>query len=84
MRHYVKLTIVDVKRTHAKWHPRERDGRLMAKRLGLMVTGVLGVLAKAKRQDASFNLAEAVTDLKSKAGFYVSGELTASLLSSRP
>ena len=25
LRHYVKLTIQDLKRTHAKCHPRERD-----------------------------------------------------------
>ncbi len=59
----------------------ERDARLMAKRLGLTVTGVLGVLAKAKRQDASFKLAEAVADLKLKAGFFISEDLSANLLS---
>ena len=25
MRHYVKLTIVDLKKTHEKCHPREQD-----------------------------------------------------------
>ena len=27
LKHYAVLTIVDLKKTHARYHPRERDGK---------------------------------------------------------
>ena len=27
LKHYALLTIVDLKKTHARYHPRERDGK---------------------------------------------------------
>lgn len=53
----------------------ERAGRAIAKRLGLSVTGTLGVLLRARREGHLSSLTDAIHDLRSKLGFFVSAEL---------
>ncbi|WP_404790867.1 DUF3368 domain-containing protein [Altericista sp. CCNU0014] len=58
----------------------ERDGRKVAKSLGLNVTGVLGVLLKAKQSGAISQLKPLLEDLIQVAGFRISPVLLAQLL----
>ena len=58
----------------------ERDARRIAKTLGLSVTGVLGVLARAHREGSLPALSEAVDGLRQAAGFWVGDELLTDLL----
>ena len=53
----------------------ERDGRKVAKSLGLQVTGVLGVLLKAKASGELPALQPVIDDLTQKAGFRIAPEL---------
>ena len=53
----------------------ERMGRLAAKRLGLKVTGLVGILIEARERGLITNAEEIVTDLHQKAGFWLSDEL---------
>lgn len=58
----------------------ERDGRVIAKSLGLETVGVLGVLLRAKRQGQLASLELAMEALKEKAGFYIASNLFNQLL----
>ncbi|MEM6521762.1 MAG: DUF3368 domain-containing protein [Cyanobacteria bacterium P01_C01_bin.70] len=58
----------------------ERDGRRVAKSLGLPVTSVLGVLLKAKQSGDLPSLKPVVEELTQKAGFRIAPELLARVL----
>ena len=58
----------------------EREGRRVAKSLGIKVTGVLGVLLRARREGQLPSLAEALGQLRVQAGFRVAPELETELL----
>lgn len=58
----------------------EREGRKAAKSLGLKVTGVLGVLLRARREGELSSLREAMEALRGEAGFYIESGLFAELL----
>lgn len=53
----------------------ERMGRTSAKRLGLRVMGLVGVLLEARERGLILNMEALVTDLHQKAGFWLSEEL---------
>ena len=53
----------------------ERAGRTAAKRLGLPVTGLVGVLVEARERGLLPDAAAAVDDLHRMAGFWLSEEL---------
>jgi predicted nucleic acid-binding protein len=57
----------------------ETAGRRVARRLGLRVTGVIGVLIEAKRRREIASLAECLRQLR-EAGFFLSDDLEASAL----
>jgi hypothetical protein len=58
----------------------EREGRKVAKSLGLKVTGVLGVLLRAKALGKIELLQPIIDDLINKAGFRIAPELLAQVL----
>ncbi len=58
----------------------ERKGRLVARRLGLKVTGALGILAAAFKHGSIPSARTEIARLKSEAGFYVSSEVEAHTL----
>uniref|UniRef100_UPI0025B5D569 DUF3368 domain-containing protein n=1 Tax=Trichocoleus desertorum TaxID=1481672 RepID=UPI0025B5D569 len=58
----------------------EREGRKVAKSLGLKVTGILGVLLRAKQIGELESLQPVVDDLINKAGFRIAPELLAQIL----
>lgn len=58
----------------------ERDGRKVAKSLGLRVTGVLGILLRAKQLGKLSSLTEVIDTLVAKAGFRIAPELLAKVL----
>lgn len=58
----------------------EREGRRVAKSLGLKVTGVLGILLRARREGKLPSLQEAMEELHEKAGFHIGAELVADIL----
>jgi len=58
----------------------ERDGRKVAKSLGLQVTGVLGVLLRAKESGDLPSLQPVIADLTENAGFRIAPELLARVL----
>ena len=60
----------------------ERDGRKVAKSLGLQVTGVLGILLKAKQSGELSSLQPIVEELTQKAGFRIAPELLTRVLQS--
>lgn len=53
----------------------ERAGRTAAKRLGLRVTGLVGVLIEARERGILLDAAAVVDDLQRKAGFWLSDDL---------
>ena len=53
----------------------ERAGRTAAKRLGLRVTGLVGVLIEARERGLLLDAAAVVDDLQRKAGFWLSDDL---------
>jgi hypothetical protein len=53
----------------------ERDGRKVAKSLGLQVTGVLGVLLRAKQSGELPSLQPVLEELTQNAGFRIAPEL---------
>ena len=59
----------------------ERDARKVAQRLKLRTTGVVGVLLKAYRMKRISDLSAALQQLKTRAGFRLSDQVTASVLS---
>jgi predicted nucleic acid-binding protein len=58
----------------------ERDGRKVAKSLGLQVTGILGILLRAKQSGELSSLQAIIEDLTQKAGFRIAQELLAKVL----
>ncbi len=62
----------------------ERLGRAAAIRLGLRVTGLIGVLLDARERGRLPDAASVVADLRHKAGFWISDELCALILGERP
>ena len=58
----------------------ERDGRKVAKSLGLKVTGVLGILLRAKQRNELSSLVEIVDALVTTAGFRIAPGLLAKLI----
>lgn len=60
----------------------ERDGRRIAKSLGLNVTGVLGILLRAKREGHLSSLQDTIAQLGDKAGFRIGAELLTDILRS--
>ncbi len=58
----------------------ERDGRRVAKSLGLKVTGVLGVLLRAKHEGHVRSLREVMKQLCEKAGFRIGPKLFADII----
>ena len=58
----------------------ERDGRKIAKSLGLKVTGVLGILLRANQEGELSSLSGAIDALIETAGFRISPELLAKIL----
>lgn len=58
----------------------EREGRKVAKSLGLKVTGVLGILLRAKQLGEIESLQPVIDELINKAGFRVAPELLTQIL----
>ena len=58
----------------------ERDGRKIAKSLGLKVTGVLGILLRANQEGELSSLSGVIDALIKTAGFRISPELLAKIL----
>lgn len=58
----------------------ERDGRKMAKSLGLKITGILGILLKAKQSGSLSLLKPALDDLIQIAGFRIAPDLMVQIL----
>lgn len=58
----------------------EREGRRVAKSFGLKVTGVLGILLRARLDGRLSSFQGAVKELREKAGFYVGAEILADLI----
>jgi len=58
----------------------ERDGRKTAKSLGLKVTGVLGILLRAKQRGELSSLTEVIDALVAKAGFRIAPDLLAKVI----
>jgi uncharacterized protein len=58
----------------------EREGRKVAKSLGLKVTGILGILLRAKQAGEIESLQSVMDDLINKAGFRIAPELLTQIL----
>lgn len=58
----------------------ERDGRRVAKSLGLRVTGVLGILLRAKHKGELHSLSEVIDALVATAGFRIAPDLLAKVI----
>lgn len=58
----------------------EREGRKVAKSLGLKVTGILGILLRAKQLGQLQSLQSVLDGLVNKAGFRIAPELLAKIL----
>lgn len=58
----------------------ERDGRKVAKSLGLKVTGVLGILLRAKQKGELFSVSEVINALVATAGFRIAPDLLAKII----
>jgi len=58
----------------------EREGRRVAKSLGLKVIGVLGILLRAQREGKLSSLKKSMEDLRQKAGFHIGSELFSDVL----
>ncbi len=58
----------------------EREGRRVAKSLGLKVSGVLGILLRARREGRLPSLRGVIQELQEKAGFRIGAELCAELI----
>ena len=59
----------------------ERDGRQIAKSLGLQVSGTIGILLKAKRNGQLASMQVVLDELQQKAGFYIGDKLLELLMS---
>ncbi len=60
----------------------ERRGRMLARQQGIAVTGLLGVLLVAKQRGYLAAVQPALTDLMTKAGFWIGPELFTQVLKS--
>jgi hypothetical protein len=58
----------------------ERDGRLLARQLGLRLTGVLGVLLRAKRTGRIQSLKAEIDALRTQARFFIASGLEKAIL----
>ncbi|HEY9657504.1 MAG TPA: DUF3368 domain-containing protein, partial [Allocoleopsis sp.] len=58
----------------------EREGRKVAKSLGLKVTGILGVLLRAKQMGELDSLQPLMDELVNKAGFRIAPDLMSQIL----
>lgn len=58
----------------------EKEGRKIAKSLGLKVVGVLGILLRARHEGSLPSLQKAMDRLRDKAGFRIRAELYADLM----
>lgn len=58
----------------------EREGRRIAKSLGLKVTGVLGILLRARREGKLSSLRQTMDTLRQEAGFRIEPALYADVL----
>ncbi len=58
----------------------ERDGRLMARQLGLSLTGVLGVLLRAKKMKQVKAIKPEIAALKNKAHFFIAPDVESAIL----
>ncbi|MFO8100234.1 MAG: DUF3368 domain-containing protein [Salinibacter sp.] len=58
----------------------EREGRRRARRIGLEVTGVLGILLRADREGEIPSLSQAVDQLENEAGFWIAPTLREQVL----
>jgi len=58
----------------------EREGRAMARQLGLPLTGVLGVLLRAKKMKRLTAIKPEIEKLKTKARFFIAPALESSVL----
>ena len=58
----------------------ERDGRILARDLGLPVTGVLGILLRAKTTGRIQAIKPEIDALRAKAGFFITASLEAGIL----
>ncbi len=59
----------------------EREGRLIAKTMGLAPIGILGVLVRAKQAGEINSLREILEILQTNAGFYINEQLAKAILS---
>lgn len=60
----------------------EREGRIVARRAGLRVRGVLGILLRAKATGKIPSMKAAIEALRNRAGFFVAPRLEAEILRS--
>ena len=58
----------------------EKEGRRVAKSLGLRVTGVLGILLCARREGKLEHFEKVLEDLRGKAGFHIRDDLLKDVL----
>jgi len=58
----------------------EREARAAAQRMNLKITGVLGVLLRAKRQGEITSLRSEIERLRSEAHFFIASDLERHLL----
>lgn len=58
----------------------ERDGRSLAKSMGLTPIGVLGVLIRAKQDGSVSSVREILSRLRNEAGFYITDDLMQNIL----
>ncbi len=59
----------------------EREGRSVAKTMGLKPIGVLGILLQAKKDGVIVSVKEILEKLKNEAGFYITEQLKQEILS---
>lgn len=59
----------------------EREGRSVAKSMGLSPIGVIGVLIRAKQNGEIISVKEALNKLRNEAGFYITDSLMKDILS---
>jgi predicted nucleic acid-binding protein len=59
----------------------ERDGRSVAKSMGLNPIGILGVLVRAKQAGEIQSVKEVLSKLRNEAGFYITDSLMQNILS---
>jgi predicted nucleic acid-binding protein len=58
----------------------ERDGRSVAKSMGLVPIGVIGVLVRAKQNGNIHSIKDMLNKLKDEAGFYITDSLMKNIL----